>query len=197
MPAEARMSPGFADPVHDAQGVFRTLLECMSRPGSLLPCPTPLDSPPRLLRTTAALVLSLLDSDTPTWLDDSLDTAEIRAYLRFHCAVPLVTDPARARFALIGAPDFMPDLVTFAQGSEHRPDESVTLVLQLPSLTGGAPYQLVGPGIETRATVRFNGLPQRFWAQWRANHSRFPLGVDLILVDAQHLAGLPRTARRS
>jgi alpha-D-ribose 1-methylphosphonate 5-triphosphate synthase subunit PhnH len=37
------------------------------------------------------------------------------------------------------------------------------------------------------------GLHDGFWTELEANHSRFPMGVDVMLVAGSELAGLPRT----
>ena len=61
--------PGFANPVGDAQATFRAVLDAMARPGKLdrvgsgLVAPAPLDS------ATAAVLLALIDNETPLWVD--------------------------------------------------------------------------------------------------------------------------------
>ena len=75
--------PGFADPVGEAQATFRAVLDAMSRPGRLhhvgehLTAPAPLDS------ATAAVLLTLIDNETPLWLDGAATAA--RDWLAFHC----------------------------------------------------------------------------------------------------------------
>jgi len=50
----------------------------------------------------------------------------------------------------------------------------------------------VEPSPETRA-LAVTGLPAGFRAEWRANHARFPRGIDVILTCGNRLAGLPRS----
>jgi Bacterial phosphonate metabolism protein (PhnH) len=45
------------------------------------------------------------------------------------------------------------------------------------------------------AAIDFISGRLRAAAQWEANHSRFPLGVDLILAHGSELAVLPRSVR--
>ncbi|MNS82865.1 Alpha-D-ribose 1-methylphosphonate 5-triphosphate synthase subunit PhnH [compost metagenome] len=63
------------------------------------------------------------------------------------------------------------------------------------SLTDGDAAMLSGPGIQTRQTLRAAGLPDGFWREWRRNHQRFPLGVDVFLTQGRRICGLPRSTR--
>jgi alpha-D-ribose 1-methylphosphonate 5-triphosphate synthase subunit PhnH len=79
-------------------------------------------------------------------------------------------------------------------GSDEAPETSATLLLRLPQLDGGTPLQWRGPGIERPLTVALP-VPASFWADWRAQHARFPLGIDVIATDGRHLLALPRTTQ--
>ena len=59
------LSPGFADPVGAAQTTFRAVLGAMAEPGRILDVAVDLTPPRPLGRAAAAVVLSLLDDDTP------------------------------------------------------------------------------------------------------------------------------------
>ncbi|MGP1395064.1 MAG: phosphonate C-P lyase system protein PhnH [Inquilinaceae bacterium] len=186
---------GFADPVFDSQAVFRRVLFALSRPGLRQPVDRPASVPSPLTRPTAGVALTLLDHDTPVWLDSVLRVAPVASYLRFHCGCPLVSAPEDADFALIGDIAAIPPLVRFRQGEDRYPDRSATLVLQCPSLDGGPARRLTGPGIDGAVTVAPAGLADAFWDEWAANGALYPLGVDIVLTDGQSLLGLPRTAR--
>jgi alpha-D-ribose 1-methylphosphonate 5-triphosphate synthase subunit PhnH len=105
----------------------------------------------------------------------------------------LAEDPAAGRFALItGDPNRNP-LGRFCRGTEEYPGESATLIIQVGGLAFGKGRKLTGPGIEKEGFLEVEGMPEGFWAAWKANHSRYPLGVDLILSAGKELAALPRT----
>ena len=53
--------------------------------------------PSPLHPVTAAVCLTLLDFDTPLWLDDAAARPEAVDWLKFHCGMPLAAEPARAR----------------------------------------------------------------------------------------------------
>ena len=54
---------------------------------------------------------------------------------------------------------------------------------------------LRGPGVKGRARLSVDGLDARYIEE-RANANRFyPMGIDLLLVDAEgRVAGVPRTS---
>jgi len=187
---------GFADPVFNAQTVFRTVMDAMARPGSVQPLPALARPPAPLSATAGAVALALCDNDTPLWLDPALHvSAAIGSWLGFHTGAPLANTPADAHFAFVATPAEMMALDGFAQGTQDYPDRSTTLILQVSDLTSGTPLLLEGPGIETSATIAPAQMPRHFIEQWKQNIQRFPRGVDIILATAEGIACLPRTTR--
>jgi alpha-D-ribose 1-methylphosphonate 5-triphosphate synthase subunit PhnH len=184
---------GFADPVLDAQRAFRAVLDAMAHPGRVVTL-APAEAPAPLGVATAAVCLTLLDLDTPVWLDAAAATADVVAWLRFHSGAPVVGAPAAARFAVIVDAAAMPALEAFEPGTDERPDLSATVVVQVPALAAGRGVRLTGPGIETAARLEVGGAPA-LWPGLRANAARFPRGVDVILCAGARLAALPRTTR--
>jgi alpha-D-ribose 1-methylphosphonate 5-triphosphate synthase subunit PhnH len=79
-------------------------------------------------------------------------------------------------------------------GTEERPDLSATLVLQVDGLVEGRGRRLTGPGIDGAAWLEVPGAPV-LWQTVRANATRFPRGIDVILCAGDRLAALPRTTR--
>ena len=181
------LSPGFADPVTDAQRCFRAVLDAMAQPGQLRQAP-PIDAPPPLCAATAAVLLTLVDGETPLWIDQPM--VPTRRWIEFHCGAPVTTDRSTAMFGLAAS---LPDLASFEQGTHEQPETAATLILQVPALGHGAPWKLSGPGIETTTTLQVDGLPVDFVRRWQANRAQFPRGVDLILCAGNSLAALPRS----
>ena len=187
---------GFAEPVHAAQTVFRAVMDAMARPGTVHKLPS-LSPPPAPLRpVAAAVVLALLDHDTPLWLDPALQASSaVRGWLGFHTGAPLAHTPADAHFALVAAPGELLALENFAQGSQEYPDRSATLILQVDSLSAGPLLRLSGPGIKDAAELAPTPMPRHFVEQWRQNRGRFPRGIDIVLAAPEGIACLPRTTR--
>ncbi|MDD0996466.1 phosphonate C-P lyase system protein PhnH [Pseudomonas sp. TNT2022 ID1044] len=185
------LQPAFADPVLDAQRGFRAALKALAGPGLI----RTLQASPSLEGlepATYALCLALLDVDTPLWLAPTFDTPLIRANLAFHCGCPLTARREDARFALLGADDLL-DLSGFDHGNDRYPDQSCTLLVQLPTLDGGAGLLWRGPGIETEHGVALP-VADGFWAE-RERRNEFPRGLDLFFAAGHDLIGLPRSTR--
>ena len=72
MPGQDAFLPGFGDPVFGSQNVFRAVLSAISRPETIVDLQLTLEAPQALFLTTAAICRTLLDSDTPVWLDAPL-----------------------------------------------------------------------------------------------------------------------------
>lgn len=192
--ASSRLQPGFPDPVNDAQTTFRAALNALAHPGRVQEIVADSGVPKGLSPAMTAMLLTLVDVDTPLWLPQSVD-ASVLAFLRFHCACPIVPSPALARFAAVPAGFDAPALSACHQGDPAYPDLSTTLLIEVASLSEGGPVTLTGPGIQTRQSLAAAGLPAGFWREWRLNHQRFPLGVDVFLTQGRQICALPRTTR--
>jgi len=190
----ALLQPAFADPVLDAQRSFRAALKALAGPGVMHTLQAA-QRPPALAGLDAAshaLCLALLDIDTPLWLSAAFDTPAIRANLAFHCGCPIVTERQHARFALLDQSQ-LDDLGGFDLGNDRYPDQSCTLLIQLPSLGGGPSLSWHGPGIESENRVALP-LTDGFWRE-REAHNDFPRGLDMFFLAGNDLLGLPRSTR--
>jgi alpha-D-ribose 1-methylphosphonate 5-triphosphate synthase subunit PhnH len=186
------IAAGLADPPHDAQRLFRAVLEGFSHPGRIVALPQPSASVGPLSAAATAFVLTLIDRDTPLRLAPRFDVATVRDFVRFHTGAPIVANEADALFALV-TPDRAPLLDGFAIGTDPYPDRSATLVVEVPSLSTGPERLLRGPGIQDRAIIRIDGLPDSFWSEWKANHAQFPCGIDIVFTAGSELLALPRS----
>jgi alpha-D-ribose 1-methylphosphonate 5-triphosphate synthase subunit PhnH len=189
------MLPGLADPTLDSQRIFRSVLEAISRPGRIVDVPGTIQTPAPLHPATAAVCLTLLDFDTPLWLDDAAARPEVIEWLKFHCSMPLVSEPAAAQLALVADVERMPALGAFDAGTAEHPERSATVILQVWALIGGTGRRLRGPGIADEVRLDVAGVPAPFWAWVSDNHALFPRGVDLFMSAGQVIAALPRATR--
>jgi len=164
---------------------YRLMLEAMSRPGKSFSLHTlPAEG------TVALSVLStLLDSEVSLSDPDNLLRQDDWIMLQAKSATIDTAD-----YVLCDAtqsPHFSPKL-----GTLENPDQSATLILQVSKLgIGEQKLKLSGPGIKEIEYLSIEGLNQEWLSKRSDWNSAFPLGVDMILVDDQHVAALPRTTK--
>jgi len=186
------IKPGFRDPVLDSQAVFRAVLDAMARPGKRHQLSVLDEVPAPLAPAAAAVCLTLVDQDTPLWIGPDLRSQGAEAFLKFHCGCPIVEDRSKAAFALTSAAK-LPALDGFAIGDDAYPETSTTVIVQTAGLGAGDALSLRGPGIADTTALAVAGLRAGVWREWAENAVLFPCGIDLILVDGETIAALPRT----
>jgi alpha-D-ribose 1-methylphosphonate 5-triphosphate synthase subunit PhnH len=194
--SSGNLAAGFANPVFDSQAVFRTAINALSAPASILPLSACGLAPPAPLSPEAAAVLlALADFETPVWLDAVLTAhASVTAFLKFHTGATVTTDRATAHFAIVADASRMPSLDGFAQGEPQYPDRATLVIVQVAQLLASGPiYE--GPGFASPRPFTTQPAPPDFVAQWHANHALFPRGVDLLFVAPGSMAALPRSTR--
>ena len=193
------MTPGFADPVAEAQTCFRAVLDAMARPGRIQTVGG-IAAPAPLCDAAGAVLLTLIDHETPFWLDPDAEAA--RPWIAFHTGAP--ANGATFVMALS-----LPDLDTLPNGTDEMPETGATVILQVAALAEGTSqgsrsalkregppsvsFILDGPGLREPAILWVAGLPADFAAIWQRNHALFPRGIDLILCAGKTLTALPRS----
>ncbi len=191
MDSTSALAPGLEQPVFDSIKVFRAIADAMAHPGELKRIAVRPPAPALLMPATAALCLTLLDFETPLWLQNP--PASVADYLRFHCGCPLTAQPAQASFALITNTTTMPDLSAFNAGEAEYPDRSATLLIQVASLSRASGVRLSGPGLRQPALLDVAGISSAFWRQLQDSRPAFPCGVDLVFICGERIAALPRS----
>ncbi len=160
------------------QTVYRHLLRAFSFPGRI----ETLGDGCALTQVLATLVDSEARLADPYHLVDELTRQRLQAR---------IAAPEHAQF--IVADGSKPPAWEPRQGSLDSPEQGATILLKVASLGRGTHWSLEGPGIETRASLAIGGLDPAWMDRRTAWNAAFPLGVDLILIDAECMAALPRT----
>lgn len=187
----ANMPRGFADATHDAQAVFRSVLDALSRPGRLqtLAASDGLQAPAPLSRGLTAVLLTLLDAETSLHLDGPLASDAAWLYTRFHTGVqPAARDVAD--FVAVRAAEASLDALRL--GTDEAPQHGATLIVDTSTLAGQS-LVLSGPGIEHTQRIGLCGLSTEFWQQRIAQERHFPRGADLLIVCGSQLIAVPRS----
>jgi alpha-D-ribose 1-methylphosphonate 5-triphosphate synthase subunit PhnH len=187
-------APGFPDPVQDGQTCFRAILDATARPGSiqvlqdvLKKAPSPLTPP------TAAICLTLLDTETSVWLSPQMDSPEVRQFLSFHCASPISRRPEEASFGILSASEASCYMERFHVGTAEYPDRAATLILQSQDISADYGLTLSGPGIKDTHCMHIAGCDADFWQKRDSVNADFPTGLDFIFTDMRRIACIPRT----
>jgi alpha-D-ribose 1-methylphosphonate 5-triphosphate synthase subunit PhnH len=187
-------APGFAEPARDAQRAFRAVLDALSHPTRSYPLAGPATPPAALGRGLAAVALTLLDEQCTVWLGGALThDPEVASWLAFHTGARRAKSMT-AGFVIAG-PDGLPPLASLALGTDEAPHLSATVVLDIRGCAGAARFTAQGPGIDGNATLAAPWASVGFADGWRRNTELFPRGVDLLLVDEDTVAAVPRTTR--
>jgi alpha-D-ribose 1-methylphosphonate 5-triphosphate synthase subunit PhnH len=189
------LTGGFAEPVFEAQSVFKMLMDGMARPGTIQTVAADVTAPAPLGIAAGAIGLTLCDHDTPVWLSAGLARSAIPEWLGFHTGAPLTTEKAEARFAFVEAGTMLSTFGLFAAGTQEYPDRSTTVVIELADLEGGRRLALMGPGIQSVTEIAPVGLPETFLRLWTENRALFPRGIDIVLTAGKRFLCLPRTTK--
>lgn len=187
------LSPGLDNPVYDSIKVFRAVADAMAHPGAITHVAARPPAPSELMPAAAALCLSLLDFETPLWLQNPQRV--VTDYLRFHCGCPMTPEPIRASFALITNTIDMPKVAAFNAGVPEYPDRSATLFIQVASLSNATGVTLSGPGLQKPTKLDVAGVSNSYWRELQASRADFPCGVDIVFVWGERIAALPRTTQ--
>jgi alpha-D-ribose 1-methylphosphonate 5-triphosphate synthase subunit PhnH len=185
------------DPVFDAQQHYRLLLDAMARPGKINVLPRLVLEPPPGLSAAAALVgFALLDADVSFCAEDG--NAGIVRYLVTNTAAR-PAGIANADFVFAGGQASPVLISTMKKGSLAYPDEGATLILDVEALGAdgaGLPVTLSGPGVAGSTTFFVMGLNASLLDTLQECNAEFPIGIDLILADADlRIVCIPRSNR--
>jgi alpha-D-ribose 1-methylphosphonate 5-triphosphate synthase subunit PhnH len=186
------MLKGFVSDVFDSQAIFRKLLTAMANPGTLMDIGVDMVCPDPLHPASGAVLLALLDFETPFWSDIDHASAGVQ-WLRFHTNAPHVRLKHHSLFAL--CTDTLEDPGLFNPGTIDSPDVSTTLIVQTKGISDAGRIRLSGPGIKAPKFLQLNGIPDEFIKHRSKLCLSYPLGVDMIFVHGRALTALPRTTQ--
>lgn len=165
------------------QTCYRTLLQATARPATVHRLSSG-DKPAWML-----VAATLLDGAVTLADPDHLLASE---YWPFFGAQPVSTEDA----AYILADGSRAPAIQPALGTLDQPHLGATVLVVVAGIGDGPLYvECQGPGIPQRRNLHLSGLDPGWISARNQWTRRFPMGVDLLLADDQHVTALPRTTR--
>src|SRR5262249_25576173 len=183
------------DEVFHAQRHFRSLLDSLSRPGTIHAlAPASCTPPGGLNRATALAAFALMNADVSFHVVSMTDVEA--AYLTANTSAKASAIDAAA-FIVLNGNESPAALEGASCGTLAYPDTSATLILQVDALSttacaGGVKLTLRGPGIDGRAEAFARNLNVDLLVALQARNAEFPLGIDTILTCDDRESGQPR-----
>lgn len=174
----------FSHSFADSQRAFRLILKAISEPGVKVTLPR-IPVWGNASPAVTAILMTLVDRETPFWLDSSLgDEAMLATLQRFGARTAA---KAEASVALLHAAS---DIAI----AEFSPDSCspATVIIEVPTLSGGLTLRLSGPNLrESRAVAP--KLPKAVLHYLRERVHSFPQPIDLIFTCGDQMMALPHT----
>lgn len=186
-----------ANQVFLAQNAFRTIMDCMARPGKISYLNNPGFSPPRgLTPYSALLLLTLLDSETSFTVLPYKE--EWIRYIHLNTDA-LEAEVFSAEYILLNGSEDIPEMEAVNRGELLSPEKGVTLIYQVDAIdetprSPGAGITLKGPGVKEPRSVYIKGMDASHWERIKHLNREYPLGVDLFVIARDGcMIGIPRS----
>jgi alpha-D-ribose 1-methylphosphonate 5-triphosphate synthase subunit PhnH len=183
---------GFDGPALGSQQTFQAIMTAMEHPGQLVTIHQNPDAPDIFNWASAATCLTLLDRETPVWIDIDQHSAAV-SWLQHCCQSSVVTELCMANFAIVTKPVNMPDLEYFRVGTSDYPENATTVLIQVDDILPDVANRTIGIGFDQRPRLVPQGLSEQFWQQWRQLSGRHPLGIDIFITCEDVLIMLPKS----
>lgn len=192
------------DQIHDTQQAYRKILHSMSRPGTisdLQPITKQIDEELPCFQALFLSALTLLDAEVTFCVKGNQDKSKKLSELLSSYTMSHATTVEQADFLFI-LQDAPEDEVNEAlqdckNGNLVDPQQSATWIIESSVLTNESAFTLKGPGINGVQHL-YTGLSEIFWQRRKDKVKEYPLGIDLIMVDAiGQIACIPRTTSTS
>ena len=182
------------DPVHDAQGVFRKLMQATANPGRWEDINEQVERMETGARgVTLSLAISLLDGEVCFYTDMGRELDAEIAFLTGSRRAAL----AEADFIFIGAAEAADVLKAAKTGTLEDPHASAT-VLILCGKEELKKYRLISPGIRPKSFSHLSDAAHAWLSQRQKCGHEYPRGVDLVFyTEDGRVMALPRLVREA
>lgn len=186
------------DVVHDTQEVFRTILHCMSRPGTIKNIEEigrPIGQHEYCAHSIFITAITLLDAEVRFHIVG--ENADAIGELLSSFTFSKVGEMHEADYIFImkdaGKSQISDAFMKAKKGTLSNPQQSATIIIETNRLSNGIHLTLEGPGIEHKENVEIDASEDWFAERTEAN-KEYPLGLDMVLIDHKsNIMCLPRT----
>ncbi|MCK1976186.1 phosphonate C-P lyase system protein PhnH [Jeotgalicoccus huakuii] len=178
--------------VHTTQAVYRQLVNITSRPGHIELIEEEVKNYSDFSNATLLTTMTLFDNEISFITPDGGMDKEIKVLT----GATSIDSLKETDFIVLKATDLKEEYFTeTAHGVLISPEKSVTLIIEVDSVTSGQSYTFSGPGIKDETKV--NITLEHEWISLRNEVCKeFPLGLDIILTDKENQAMMiPRTTK--
>lgn len=178
--------------VHTTQSVYRQLVNITSRPGHIEHIEEEVKNYSDFSNATLLTAMTLFDNEISFMTPDERMDKELKVLT----GAASIDDMSETDFIVVKGSDLKGEYFTeTAHGVLISPEKSVTLIIEVDSLTSGESYTFTGPGIKDETKVKL-ALGHEWMALRNEACKEFPLGLDIILTDKENQAMMiPRTTK--
>jgi alpha-D-ribose 1-methylphosphonate 5-triphosphate synthase subunit PhnH len=182
------------DPVHDAQGIFRKLMQAMANPGrweDIGSCAQRMETGAR--GVTLALGVSLLDGEVSFYTDMGSEMDEEMTFLTGSRPASI----QEADFIFTRGEEAVKLLHAAKAGALIDPHNAATMLI-LCDKAELKKYRLVCPGIRPKAYTYLTDTGYAWLAERQRKGYEYPCGIDLVFYTEDGcIMALPRLAREA
>lgn len=184
------------DAVHDAQSLFRKLLQSMANPFQKSSIDKEAGGFQSELGAVLAVGATLMDNEITYYVEKNIELAQ--QLHDYTLAVP--ADYQKADFiyltGMLNYENIRQLLSEAKQGTLSDPQQSCTFIIWCPQLDGEAAAEISGPGIDGRLAVHTTEYIKTICCLRQEVQQEYPCGVDLIFISAANeLMAVPRLCK--
>lgn len=184
------------DMVHDAQKVFRELLDALSNPGQKKNIGSLAEKFPRPTGALAAVGCTLLDQEEKMYVEKNAELAELLRALTFACPDSLQEADYLFLSSELNYASVKEIMKNAKKGTYADPHTGATLIFFCQSLYGTEEMTLEGPGINGTLTLPASLYLKNLLKIRQELETEYPLGLDFYCVTEEgELMGFPRLVK--
>lgn len=175
------------DHLFESQKQYRTILDCMSKPGTLAILDADINGPKEINKASILVGFALLNNDV-TFYNSHTQKEEINTYLSLNTASSF-SEIKEADFIFTSGLESNISAIDQAKsGLPEYPEHGAFLIIDTAkisekALENGFKITLKGPGVKNTKDIFIEGLSQETLDALAEKNIEYPLGVDIIFTD--------------